>query len=285
MEPSGRGPGSYRHIKLETATRAQTMESSARDDSALADAASSAPDPYEYVIPEARSLSSSDNESEKESPSQYRMEQMRKRDSDGSQSGSDGQSSSGDEEVEIPEDEIPPDEFVDEVEHVPRAVLNKNAALKVDCHALMRKMNTMSQHLQAVMRLQAEHNREKRRREDDQEVGDPGPSTLAHRARAAAFTPPRKKQRHEVPPTPESDDEDLESLSSHASSSRKKLQPDFLFVASKDTPKFTDLEIREWIRNYAIEQMAKAGPYIDKKPLETDVGGMKLAHVRLLSSS
>ena len=92
------------------------MESSARDDSALADAASSAPDPYEYVIPEARSLSSSDNESEKESPSQYRMEQMRKRDSDGSQSGSDGQSSSGDEEVEIPEDEIPPDEFDDEDE-------------------------------------------------------------------------------------------------------------------------------------------------------------------------
>ena len=261
------------------------MESSARDDSALADAAGSAPVPYGFVIPKALSMSSSDNESEKESPSQYRMEQMRKRDSDGSQSGSDGQSSSGDEEVEIPEDEIPPDDFDDEVEHVPRAVLNKNAALKVDCHALMRKMQTMSQHLQAVMRLQAEHNREKRRREADQEVGDPGPATLAHRARAAEFTPPRKKQRHEVPPTPESDDEDLESLSSHASSSRKKLQPDFLFVASKDTPKFTDLEIREWIRNYAIEQMTKAGPYIDKKPLETDVGGMKLAHGRLLSSS
>ena len=61
-------------------------------------------------------------------------------------------------------------------------------------------------------------------------------------------------------------------------------QPEFLFVASKDTPKFSDAEIRDWLRNYAIEQMTKAGPYIDKNPRETDLGGMKLAHARLLSS-
>ena len=260
------------------------MESAARDDFALPDAADSTRDPFGFVSPEPLSMSSSDDESgvsEKESPSQYRMEQLRKRGSDDS----DGQSSSADEDVEIPEDEIPPDDFVDEIEHVPRAVLEKKAALRIDCDALMRKMHNMSQHLKAVMRLQTQHHREKRLRDEyDAEEGDPGPSTLAHRARAAEFTLPRKKQRDDVPPTPDSDDDDLESMSSHASSSRKKVQPEVLFVASKDIPKLSDAEIRDWLRNYAIEQMTKACPYIDKNTRETDLGGMKLAHVRLLSS-
>ena len=259
------------------------MESTARDDSAAPVAADLALDAFGNVIPDARSLSASDDESgvsEKESPSQYRMEQMRQRGSDDS----DGQSSSGDDDVEIPTDDIPADEFVDEIEHVPRAVLDKKAALQIDCAAMMRKMHEMSQHLKAVMRLQAQHSKEKRLREEDREVGDPGQVTLAHRARAAEFTPPSKKHRHEVLPTPDSDDDDLESLSSHASSTRKKVQPDFLFVASKDTPKFSDADIRDWLQNYAIEQMTKAGPYIDKNTRETDLGGMKLAHVRSLSS-
>ena len=260
------------------------MESTAREDSAAPVAADLALDAFGNVIPDARSLSASDDESgvsEKESPSQYRMEQMRQRGSDDS----DGQSSSGDDDVEVPTDDIPADEFVDEIEHVPRAVLDKKAALKIDCEAMMRKMNEMSQHLQAVMRLQTQHHREKRLREgDDAEEGDPGPSTLAHRARAAQFTPPRKKQRDEIPPTPDSDDDDLESLSSHASSTRKRVQPEFIFVGSKEIPKFSDEEVRAWLRNFAIEQMAKAGPYVDKKPNETDLGGMKLAHVRIEST-
>ena len=53
--------------------------------------------------------------------------------------------------MELAEDEIPPDDFVKEVEHVPRAVLNEKAALKVDVHEMMRKMNETSQHLHAVM--------------------------------------------------------------------------------------------------------------------------------------
>lgn len=210
------------------------MESAARDDSALPDAADSARDPFGFVIPEALSMSSSDDESgvsEKESPSQYRMEQLRKQGSDDS----DGQSSSGDEDVEISEDEIPPDDFVDEIEHVPRAVLDKKAALKIDCDALMQKMHKMSQDLKAVMRLQAQHSGDKKLRDDDEEVGDPGqsgPATLANRARAAEFTPPRKKHRDDVPPTPDSDsDDDLESLSSRAfSTTGKKAQPEFQFV-------------------------------------------------------
>ena len=112
------------------------MESAARDDSAAPVAADLALDAFGNVIPDARSLSSSDDESgvsEKESPSLYKMEQMRKQGSDGS----DGPSSSGDEVVEIAEDEIPPDDCVDEIGHVPRAVLNKKAALKIDCDALM----------------------------------------------------------------------------------------------------------------------------------------------------
>ncbi len=65
--------------------------------------------------------------------------------------------------MEIAEEEIPPDEYEDEVEVAPRAVLNKKAALKVDCDALMRDLNAMSQQLQAVMRLQVQHKRDKRR--------------------------------------------------------------------------------------------------------------------------
>jgi hypothetical protein len=258
------------------------MESTARDDSAAPVAADLALDAFGNVIPDARSLSSSDDESgvsEKESPSQYRMEQMRLRGSDDS----DGQSSSGDDDVEVPTDDIPADEFVDQIEHVPRAVLDKKAALQIDCAAMMRKMHEMSQHLKAVMRLQAQHSGAKRSRDDDEEIGDPGPATLAARARAAEFTPPRKKFRDDVPPTPDSfDEDDLESISSHASSTRKRVQPEFILVGSKDIPKFSDEEVRDWLRNFAIEQMNKAGPYIDKKPRETDLGGMKLAHVRII---
>ena len=118
---------------------------------------------------------------------------------------------------------------------------------------------------------------------EDVEDGDPGPATLANRARAAEFTPPRKKRRELVPPTPDSDEDDLESLVSQASSTRKKVQPKFLYVDSRDTHKCNQSEIRVWLRAYAIEQMNKAGPYIDKKPRETDLGGMKLAHVSLPS--
>ena len=132
------------------------------------------------------------------------------------------------------------------------------------------------------MRLQLQHKRDKRLRVDDDEVGDPGPATLAHRARAAEFTPPRKKLRELVSPSPDSDDDEVESLASQASSTRKKVQPKFVFVDSKDTPKCNQSEIRVWMQTFAIEQMNKAGPYIDKKPKETDLGGMKLAHVSLL---
>jgi hypothetical protein len=148
---------------------------------------------------------------------------------------------------------------------------------------MMRNLSEMTQQLQAVMRLQLQHKREKRMRCEDVEDGDPGPATLANRARAAEFTPPRKKQRQLVPPTPrDSDDDDLESLVSHASSTRKKVQPSFRFVDLMSTAKHNPSEIRVWLQSYAIEQMSLAGPYIDKRPKETDVGGMKLAHVSLL---
>ncbi len=146
----------------------------------------------------------------------------------------------------------------------------------------MQNLNAMSQQLQAVMRLQLQHKRDKRLRGDDDEVGDPGPATLAHRARAAEFTAPRKKQRELVPPPPDSDDDEVESLTSQASSTRKKVQPKFVFVDSRDTPKCNQSEIHVWMQTLAIEQMNKAGPYIDEKPKETDLGGMKLAHVSLL---
>ena len=181
--------------------------------------------------------------------------------------------------MEISEEEI---EVDDEVEVAPRAVLNKKAALKVDCHAMMRNLNAMSEQLQAVMRLQMQHKNGKRLRDDDYGIGDPGPATLAHRARAAQFTPPRKKQREFVQLSPNSDDDDMESLALQASSTRKKVQPEFVFVESRDTPKISQSEIRVWTRTFVIEQMNKAGPYIDKKPKETDLGGMKLAHVSLL---
>ncbi len=132
------------------------MESDARDDSAAVDAADSPRDEHRFVITDARTLSDSDEPSDggKEvSPSQYRLSRMRE--GLGISDGFDGRSS--DEDVDIAEEEISPDEFNDEVEVAPRAVLNKRAALKVDCDALMRNLNAMSQQLQAVMRLQLQH--------------------------------------------------------------------------------------------------------------------------------
>ena len=128
------------------------MESDACDDSAAAGATDSPRDEHRFVVPEARTLSDSDERSdvsEEMSPSQYRLSRMRE--DLGISDGFDGRSS--DEEVEIAEEEISPDEFDDEVEVAPRAVLNKKAALKVDCDAMMRNLTAMSQQLQAVMRL------------------------------------------------------------------------------------------------------------------------------------
>ena len=137
------------------------MESDARDDSAASDAADSPRNDRRFVIPTARSLPASSEESdggEDESPSQYKLTRMREESShisDGSNGGS------SDDEVEIAEEEFSPDEFDDEVEVAPRAVPNKKAALKVDCDAMMRNLNAMSQQLQAVMRLQLQHKRER----------------------------------------------------------------------------------------------------------------------------
>jgi hypothetical protein len=86
------------------------MESGALGDSAAANAADSARDAFGFVIPVARSLSDSDEESEvseKESPSQYRKAQMLEQGS----GGSDDESS--DQEVEMAKDEIQPDDLVD----------------------------------------------------------------------------------------------------------------------------------------------------------------------------
>ena len=194
------------------------MDSDARRDFAAADAPHSPRNDRRLVIPDPKSLPESEEESdggEEESPSQYKLSRMREESShisDGSNGGS------SDEEVEIPEDEYSPYEIDVEGEVAPRAVLNKKAALKVDCDAMMRNLSEMTQQLQAVMRLQLQHKREKRQQYDDVEDGDPGPATLANRARAADFTPPRKKLRDLVPPTPDSDDDDLESLVSQASS-------------------------------------------------------------------
>ena len=257
------------------------MDSDARHDFAAADAPHSPRKDRRLVIPDPKSLPESEEESnggEEESPSQYKLTRMREESSHISDGSNGGYS---DEDVDIAEEEFPPDEIDVEGEVAPRAVLNKKAALRVDCDAMMRNLNAMSQQLQAVMRLQLQHKREKRMRCEDVEDGDPGPATLANRARAADFTPPRKKRRELVPPTPDSDEDDLESLVSQASSSRKKVQPKFLYVDSRDTHKCNQSEIRVWLRAYAIEQMNKAGPYIDKKPKETDLGGMKLAHVSL----
>jgi hypothetical protein len=254
------------------------MDSDARHDFAAADAPHSPRNDRRFVYPEARSLPDSEEESdggEETSPSQYKRDRMREESShfsDGSNGGS------SDEEVEVPEEYFSPDEVDHEGEVAPRAVMSRKAALKVDCDAMIRNLNAMSQQLQAVMRLQKQHKRERMRCEDVED-GDPGPATLANRARAADFTPPRKKRRELVPPTPGSDEDDLESLVSQASSTRKKVQPKFIFVESKDTPKFNESEIRSWLQAYAIEQMNKAGPYIDKRPRETDLGGMKLSQV------
>ena len=199
------------------------------------------------------------------------MEKLREcRESSDDDSSGNSSSNSSDNELENSEDEI---------EHDVECI-DKRAALEVDVEAMMRKMTEMSQHLKAVMRLQLEHKKGLGDGGGYREVGDPGPATLAKRAAAAQFTPPRKKHRVAVPPTPNSDDEDdLESVTSQTSSLRKKIQPPFVFVDERARPKYPEAEIADWLSTYAIAQMAKAGPHIDRSPKETDLGGMKKAHV------
>ncbi len=140
----------------------------------------------------------------------------------------------------------------------------------------MRNLNAMTQQLQAVMRLQLQQKREKRLQCDDDQDGDPGPATLAHRARAEEFTPPCKRQRELVPPTSDSDDDDLESLATQASSTRKKVQPEFLFVDSKDTPKCNHAEIRVWLQSYAIRRIfvRETSPGMPLAAPETSTGAI-----------
>ena len=82
--PSRRGPGSYRHNQLETVSRALAMQMAARDDSAAADGADLRLDANGFVIPDPTTeFEALSENSEKDSPSQYRPGSKKSEGSDG----------------------------------------------------------------------------------------------------------------------------------------------------------------------------------------------------------
>jgi hypothetical protein len=156
--------------------------------------------------------------------------------------------------------------------------IDREAALNVDVHKCMVRLNKMSKDLQAIMHVQVQHKNEKRRRQDSYIESD--------RKRPAPFTPPKRGHTlvhdsdfDEADADPDEYDDDSVSSSK---TPRKKIQQQWQLIGNKHRSQHSSDDIDRWLAASADEEMIKAGPIEEKHSrgkMATSLGGFKLAHV------
>ena len=157
--------------------------------------------------------------------------------------------------------------------------IDREAALKVDVRQCMVRLNKMSKDLQAIMHLQAQHKNEKRRSQDL--------DTESDRKRPAPFTPPKRGRTlvhdsdfDEADADP--DEYDDESVTS-SKTPRKKIQPQWQLIGTKQKSQYSTDDIDRWLAASADAEMIKAGSIEEKHSRSgktaPSLGGFKLAHV------
>lgn len=159
--------------------------------------------------------------------------------------------------------------------------IDREAALKVDVRQCMVRLNKMSKDLQAIMHVQAQHKNEKRRRQDS--------DTESDRKRPAPFTPPKRgctlvhdSDFELVDADADPDEYDDESVTS-SKTPRKKIQPQWQLIGTKQKSQYSTDDIDRWLAASADAEMIKAGPIEEKHnrsgKTAPSLGGFKLAHV------
>jgi hypothetical protein len=164
--------------------------------------------------------------------------------------------------------------------------IDRDAALKIDCHDLLRRFEHMGAQLKAIINVQKEEQAIKRAR--DSEMPAPAPK------RPAPFTPPRKAPIS-VQPTQETrsetrsdedsdldefaDDDDSVFSQSSYKTPRKKLQANWRFLGVRHNAESSPQQIQAWLHETAAVEMAKAGPIETARPGKYEIGGFRRAHV------
>jgi hypothetical protein len=154
-----------------------------------------------------------------------------------------------------------------------------HAALKIDCHDFVRRI----EHMGAQLNVQKQHKASKRSRDAEM----PAPAHKRH----APFIPQRKAPIS-VKPTQEHcsdvedsdldefvDDDDSVYLQSSFKTPRKKLQVNWRFLGVRHKSECNSDQIQAWLSHTAAVEMAKAGPIETVRPGKHEIGGFRRAHV------
>ena len=210
------------------------------------------------VVPSSRD-SSEEEEEEEPSPSQYQVERVR---ADGA-------------------DEIEEEEQLDMVseseddEDPTNDSTNHSHSRPAAADQIYSKFPNMSRNFIAQMedarKRELMHRKTCRKSLDFADM--PGP-----RRNQMAFTPPRKS-REIIPATQDEYDIERDSVSSR--STRKRLQPKFKVVGTKQlrVADCTGAQVQEWIEQTAKADMLKAGNLEDVTSKRESIGGFLRAHV------
>jgi hypothetical protein len=162
--------------------------------------------------------------------------------------------------------------------------IDREAALKIDVHKCMVRLNEMSKVLQAIMHLQAQHKNEKRRRQDS--------DTESDRKRPAPCTPPKRGgtlvhdsafELDDADGDPGPDEYDDNDLVSSSKTPRKKIRLQWHLIGTKQKSQYSTDDIDRWLAASADAEMIKAGLIEEKHSrsgrMAPSLGGFKLAHV------
>ena len=242
------------------------------DSSSSSDGDGSEKDPFAdpptdgLIVPSPLSLSASDDDA---SPSQYQKERMaamhsrHKSDNDGTED--DGEADQFQEESEQES----------EHEHRPKS---RSGPTDQSDQMYSHFINMARQFTEMVedTRKQSLMSRKSAKHSLDFS-SPPKPSKYRHQK----FTPPRNA-REVISATQYDDDEDIERdslTSSQTGSTRIRLQERWRIIGIKNKTTESPEAIKQWIEDHALAEMTKAGNYEDLRPVPTDVGGFKRAHV------
>ena len=213
-----------------------------------------------FNIPSPVSLSDAEEDA---SPSQYQKEMLRQQ----------ARRQSDDEEEEEEDEE---EEDMEEEEEEPRERVKSRRPRIDDMYSefmnIARKFTSMVEDTRKQELMS--------RRTARQSLEFDSPPRQPAKYRHPQFTPPRHA-REQIQAT-QDDDDDIERdslCSSRTGSTRIRLQDRWRIIGTKNKVSTTDHEIRQWIEEHAVAEMAKAGHYEDLRPASTDVGGFKRVHV------
>jgi hypothetical protein len=154
--------------------------------------------------------------------------------------------------------------------------IDREAALKVDVHKCMVRLNKMLKDLQAIMHVQAQH---KKKILTPNLIESVQHHSLHPRGVERSYTILNFELDDADADPDEYDDESVSS----SKTPRKKIQPQWQLIGTKHKSLHSTDDIDRWLAASADAEMIKAGPIEEKHSSSgktaPSLGGFKLAHV------